>query len=79
MDRQTGNFQSLATTQVSRYIQRPVFTPDGKRILFLAATEWNSNSRPIFSLWSVGTDGKNPKQIAPSVLFTDPLNYLPNR
>ena len=78
MDRQNGNSRSLATTQISRYNQHPVFTPDGKRILFLAGTEWNASSRPIFSLWSVDTDGKNAKQIATSGLFTGPLNWSPN-
>lgn len=78
MDRQNGNSRSLKATQISRFNQHPVFTPDGKRILFLAGTEWNAGSRPIFSLWSVDTDGKNEKQIATSGLFTDPLKWLPN-
>jgi len=77
MDRQTGDSRSLAITQISRYNQGPLFAPDGKQVLFLAGTKWNADSRPIFSLWSVDTDGKNPIQIADSALFTDPLKWLP--
>src|SRR5262245_45744999 len=53
-------FRAPAITQISRYNQGPVFAPDGKQVLFLAGTKWNADSRPIFSLWSVDTDGKNP-------------------
>ena len=65
----------LKVTGISRYNQRPVFTPDGSRILFLAGTEWNASSRPIFSLWQVDADGKGARRIAESGLFTDPLRW----
>lgn len=69
-----GPQESLGVTTVSRYNQNPVLMNDD-RILFLAGTEWNSGSRPIFSLWSVNTDGKGPKQLAGSTLFTSPLEW----
>lgn len=78
MDRQNGNSRALAATQISRYNQDPVITADGKKILFLAGTEWNASSRPIFSLWSMDIDGGNAKQVADSGLFTDPMNWRPN-
>lgn len=69
-----GQEKCLGVTSVSRYNQNPVLTNDG-RILFLAGTEWNSHSRPIYTLWSVKTDGTSAKQLADSVLFTDPLEW----
>jgi len=52
-----------------------VITAERKKILFLAGTEWNAGSRPIFSLWSMDIDGGNAKQVADSGLFTDPDNW----
>jgi len=71
--------KSLGVTNVSRYNQDPTFMPDGTSLLFLAGREWNAGSRPIFSLWKVDTDGKNPRCIAESTLFTHPLRWKPNR
>lgn len=65
----------LGLTGVSRYNQQPVFLPESKGILFLAGTESNASSRPIFSLWKVGLDGSKPVRIAESKLFTDPLHW----
>lgn len=65
----------LGLTVVSRYNQQPVFLPESKGILFLAGTESNASSRPIFSLWRVGLDGSEPVRIADSKLFTDPLHW----
>jgi len=67
----------LGVTKISRYNQKPVFLPDGKGIMFLAGTEWNAASRPIFSLWQVDVDGSNPRRMAESGLFTDPLHWPP--
>jgi Tol biopolymer transport system component len=75
IDLASGRSKALGATSVSRYNQQPVFTPDGRRILFLAGTEWNSGSRAIFSLWSIDLDGKNAKEIADSQLFTDPRKW----
>ncbi len=69
-----GPQEPLGVTTVSRYNQNPVLTNDG-RVLFLAGTGWNSGSRPIFSLWSVNSDGTEPKQLAGSALFTKPLEW----
>ena len=65
----------LGLTAISRYNQQPVFLPDGKSIMFLAGTETNASSRPIFSLWKAGIDGSKPLRIADSKLFTDPLHW----
>jgi Tol biopolymer transport system component len=73
----SGNAKSLGATSVSRYNQQPVFTPSGKRILFLAGTEFNAGSRPVFSLWMIDADGKNAKELADSQLFTAPEKSLP--
>lgn len=75
MDRQNGEPRSLGATRISQFNQNPVITADGTEILFLAGTEWNSSSRPIFSLWSMKMNGSNAKQIANSELFTDPINW----
>jgi len=65
----------LNITKISRYNQNPVFMPNGKSILFLASTSSNAGSRPIFSLWQVNINGSNPRQIAGSGLFTNPLTW----
>lgn len=67
----------LGITTVSRYNQQPVFTPDGKSVMFLAGTEFNAGSRAIFSLWQVGADGKDPRRLADSGLFTKPMEWKP--
>ena len=58
----------------SRYNRYPDFSPDGKRILFMAGTKFGNGNRPIFSLWEVSVNGKS-REIASDELFTDPLNY----
>jgi Tol biopolymer transport system component len=70
-----ADVRSLGVTTVSRYNQQPTFMPDGKSIMFLAGTENNASSRPIFSLWTVGIDGSKPVRIAESKLFTDPIHW----
>ncbi len=65
-------------TRISKHNKSPVFLPDGKAILFLASTEWNAFTRPIFSLWQVEVDGKNAHRIADSGLFTNPQRWKPN-
>lgn len=77
LDRQTGKSRSLMATKISQYNQAPVITGGGKQLLFLASTEWNAGSRPIFSLWSMNIDGENAKQVADSGLFTDPIDWTP--
>jgi Tol biopolymer transport system component len=68
---------ALNLTHVSRYNQNPVFMPDGKRVLFLAATAFNAYSRPVFSLWQANADGSRAHQLAGSNLFTAPLQWKP--
>jgi Tol biopolymer transport system component len=75
IDLESSNANPLNATTVSRYNHNPVFAPDGRRILFLAARKWNPESRPIFSLWSLDIDGKNATELAESDLFTDPVKW----
>jgi Tol biopolymer transport system component len=77
MNRDGSGTRPLGITEISRYNKSPAFRPDGKAILFLAGTESGSGNRPIFSLWQVDVDGKNPRRIADSGLFTDPLHWQP--
>jgi Tol biopolymer transport system component len=69
--------RALGVTNVSRYNRQPRFAPDGKSIYFLAGTEWNYQSRPIFALWKVGIDGKGAHEVADSSLFTNPRKWKP--
>lgn len=70
-----GKPHALNITGISKYNQQPVFTPDGDHVMFLAGTEENAFSRPIFSLWEVGSDGSLPHRIADSGLFIHPLHW----
>lgn len=72
-----GKPRPLNVTGVSGYNQEPVFTPDGEHILFLAGTEQNASSRPIFSLWDIDVDGSHAHRLADSGLFTSPLHWKP--
>ena len=69
----------LGVSNISRYNPSPVFMPDGKGVLSLAGTEWNAGSRALFSLWQVDTEGKKPRRIADSGLFTNPSSWKPKR
>jgi len=71
------NPHALGVTRISGYNQGPVFTPDGDHVMFLAGTEQNASSRPIFSLWEIDRDGSHPRRIADSRLFTDPSHWKP--
>lgn len=75
MTRAGTGVRQLGMSAVSRYNQQPVFMPDGKSIMFLAGTEANASSRPIFSLWKAGVDGGEPTRVAESKLFTDPIHW----
>jgi Tol biopolymer transport system component len=57
------------TAAVSRYNQSPVFTPDGKGIVFLAARTFGVGNRPVLSLWRVEASGANPWCLADSHLL----------
>ncbi len=70
-----GKATSLGAAKVSGYNQNPVWTPDGKNILFLAGTSSNAGSRPIFDLWQIGADGKNSRRIASRALFDAPMKW----
>ena len=77
MNRDGSGTRPLGVTGISRYNKSPIFTPNGRTILFLAGTETGAGNRPIFSLWQVDVDGKNSRRIADSGLFTDPLRWKP--
>jgi Tol biopolymer transport system component len=67
----------LGVTKISRYNAGPVFLPDGKRILFLAGTGSNLNSRPLFSLWEVDIVSTKSRRIFDSGLFTNSIRWRP--
>ncbi len=77
MDRDGTQATPLGITHISKYNTNAAFFPDGKGILFLAGEETNSFARAIFSLWRVDADGKNPRRLADSGLFTDPMHWRP--
>lgn len=67
----------LGVTGASRYNSQPAFLPDGS-VLFLAGTQWNQHSRPIYELWRANTRGPAlPRKVAGSELFTDPARWKP--
>ena len=76
MDRDGSNLRSLHITKVSTYNQQPTYLPDGKSLLFLAGTE-RRDSRPLFSLWQVNTDGSNAHLVADASLFLNPSVWKP--
>ena len=57
----------LVPDQSGAGASNPVVSPDGKSIYYL--TVYNGG------LWKVGADGSNPKQIADSGLFSDPMHW----
>jgi len=80
MNRNGTELKPVGVTQVSRFSNsHPAFLPDGRSLLWLAGREENAGARPIYSLWKVDTDGKNPRCIAESMLFTHPLRWKPNQ
>jgi Tol biopolymer transport system component len=54
----------------------PLFTPDGKKLLFLRES-WSQglSGEPKMSLWQVGVDGEPERRLADSGLFDDPLRW----
>lgn len=53
----------------------PAFTPDGKRLLFLLETY--PGGHPTRGLWEVDVAGGEPREVADSRLFDDPLHWAP--
>jgi Tol biopolymer transport system component len=59
-------------------IYRPVFTPDGKRIVFLFHTWPDGPTRdPKWELWEVQREGGSPRKLANCTLFDEPLAGFP--
>lgn len=58
------------------YNSHPVLAPDGKTVFFLAGTQENAYSRPIYSLYQIKIGGA-PQRVAGSGLFTAPLKWKP--
>lgn len=57
---------------------RPAFAPDGKRILFFLESWPDGPTGSLkVSLWSVDSEGGDPREIAGYGLFDDPLNWKP--
>jgi Tol biopolymer transport system component len=58
-------------------IYHPLFTPDGKRIIFLHAMWPNGPSGPPKrSLWEVTIEGGHARELANYKLFDEPLSYF---
>jgi hypothetical protein len=57
---------------------RPLFTKSGDQILFFRI-EWprGPTGLPKSSIWSIGADGQNLKEVADRNLFDDPLKWKP--
>ncbi len=70
-----GPAKGLVGTK-SRYNRLPDFFPDGKRIVFLAGTQFNAGNRALYSLWEVTLSGQT-REIASSDLFTRPTIWSP--
>jgi Tol biopolymer transport system component len=66
------DLKALGITDISHYNRSPLFTPDGKSILFLAGTETTRNGRFRYSLWRADLQGKKRRRVAGSDVFTDP-------
>src|SRR5207237_1212952 len=77
MNRDGTGSKPLGVTTISAYNGNAVITPDGRRVLFLAGTETGAGTRAIYSLWQVNADGKDPRLLADSGLFTNPLRWKP--
>jgi Tol biopolymer transport system component len=56
---------------------RPAFTPDGTRIIFLADS-WPDGPTGVSksSLWEIDTGGGDPRKLANYKLFDEPLSYF---
>jgi Tol biopolymer transport system component len=67
----------LHVTTVAHYNQNPRFAADDKSVWFLAGTEQNRGSRPVFSLWRVNIADRKLEQVADSALFTNPARWRP--
>lgn len=53
----------------------PVFTPDGKRLVFLL--ESYTGGHPKRGLWEIDVTGGEPREIADYALFEDPFHWTP--
>jgi Tol biopolymer transport system component len=63
-------------TKLAGGLYRPLFAPDGKRIIFLYKYWPNGPSNPpSASLWQCEMEGGRPRELAGSKLFEDPLRY----
>jgi Tol biopolymer transport system component len=61
----------VRVTQNRSYNQAPIFTPDGRRLLFLADARRSGR----YELWEVETSGKNLRRVADRGLFERPLRW----
>jgi len=75
MNRDGTGIQPLGVTAVSSYNAHPVIGREGRSVLYLAGTESNASSRPIFSLWEVDLPRGKPRKLADSSLFTSPSRW----
>lgn len=63
----------LNLTGISKYNAMPCFSPNGKEVFFLAESEKNANSQPLFSLWTANANGQNPRLVMSKDVFSEPI------
>lgn len=75
MGQDTADVKALGVTLVTTYNKNPVFLPRTAQVLYLAATQEAGGGRGRYSLYSVGSDGSDPHEIAGPELFDDPHHW----
>jgi TolB protein len=60
-------------TNMHSYIYNPVFTPDGKKIMFISDPKRDN----LPELWQISANGGKPRKLAGSELFYSPLSWKP--
>jgi Tol biopolymer transport system component len=75
MDRDTADVRALRVTLLTKYNRNPIFLPRTAQIFYLAATQEAGGGRGRYSLYSVGSDGSGPHELAGPELFDDPLHW----
>jgi Tol biopolymer transport system component len=62
-------------TRKGDYMDSPLFTADGRRILFLTDPHYDDR----YELWEVGLDGSGLRRLADPRLFESPLHWSPRQ
>lgn len=59
----TESLKAQKVTDLHAYITHPSFSFDGKRIVFIVGTQYKKGRPTQFELWTINTDGSNPRRI----------------